>query len=105
MLVLMGSDHRGNSSGERYNVAAEACRQRGRIVLIGVTGLHLRRDLFIKKISFQVSCSYGPGRYDPFTKMKVMTILLVSSVDSKTKFHSRLKCFDLVLLYTSTCFS
>ncbi len=38
----------------------------GRIVLVGVTGLHLSRDDFYKKeLSFQVSCSYGPGRYDP----------------------------------------
>ena len=45
--------------------AAEACRKRGRIVLVGVVGLNLRRDDFFKKeITFQVSCSYGPGRYD-----------------------------------------
>ena len=54
------------SSSEPVHVAAQACRQRGRIVLVGVTGLELRRDLFFKKeLSFQVSCSYGPGRYDP----------------------------------------
>ena len=54
------------SSTEPVHVAAQACRQRGRIVLVGVTGLELRRDLFYKKeLSFQVSCSYGPGRYDP----------------------------------------
>jgi predicted dehydrogenase/threonine dehydrogenase-like Zn-dependent dehydrogenase len=54
------------SSSEPVHVAAQACRQRGRIVLVGVTGLDLRRDLFYKKeLSFQVSCSYGPGRYDP----------------------------------------
>lgn len=46
--------------------AAQMCRKRGRVVLIGVTGLELQRDDFYKKeISFQVSCSYGPGRYDP----------------------------------------
>ena len=40
-------------------------RKRGRIVLVGVAGLNLRRDDFYKKeLSFQVSCSYGPGRYD-----------------------------------------
>jgi len=45
--------------------AAEACRKRGRIVLVGVVGLNLRRDDFFKKeLTFQVSCSYGPGRYD-----------------------------------------
>jgi len=46
--------------------AALMCRKRGRIVLVGVTGLELSRDDFYKKeLSFQVSCSYGPGRYDP----------------------------------------
>jgi len=53
------------SSSEPVHVAAQSCRQRGRIVLVGVTGLDLRRDLLYKKeLSFQVSCSYGPGRYD-----------------------------------------
>ena len=54
------------SSSEPIDVAAQVCRQRGRIVLVGVTGLELRRDRFYKKeLTFQVSCSYGPGRYDP----------------------------------------
>jgi predicted dehydrogenase len=45
--------------------AARMCRQRGRIVLIGVAGLELNRaDFYKKEISFQVSCSYGLGRYD-----------------------------------------
>ena len=45
--------------------AAKMCRKRGRIVLVGVTGLNLNRsDFYEKEISFQVSCSYGPGRYD-----------------------------------------
>src|SRR4030067_2832953 len=38
---------------------------RGRIMLVGVTGLELSRDDFFKKeLTFQVSSSYGPGRYD-----------------------------------------
>ena len=46
--------------------AATMCRKRGRIVLVGVVGLHLNRaDFYEKELSFQVSCSYGPGRYDP----------------------------------------
>ncbi len=46
--------------------AALMCRKRGRIVLVGVSGLDLVRDDFYKKeLTFQVSCSYGPGRYDP----------------------------------------
>ncbi len=53
-------------SSEPVHVAAQTCRQRGRIVLVGLTGLELRRDLFYKKeLTFQVSCSYGPGRHDP----------------------------------------
>jgi threonine dehydrogenase-like Zn-dependent dehydrogenase len=46
--------------------AAQMCRKRGRIVLVGVMGLELSRaDFYEKKLSFQVSCSYGPGRYYP----------------------------------------
>lgn len=53
-------------SSEPMHQAAFMCRKRGRIVLVGVTGLELSRDDFFKKeLSFQVSCSYGPGRYDP----------------------------------------
>ena len=51
---------------EPVHAAAEMSRKRGRIVLVGVTGLQLRReDFYRKELSFQVSCSYGPGRYDP----------------------------------------
>jgi len=53
-------------SNEPMHQAALMCRKRGRIVLVGVTGLELSRaDFFEKEITFQVSCSYGPGRYDP----------------------------------------
>jgi predicted dehydrogenase/threonine dehydrogenase-like Zn-dependent dehydrogenase len=52
-------------SNEPVHQAAMMCRKRGRIVLIGVTGLQLARaDFYEKELSFQVSCSYGPGRYD-----------------------------------------
>jgi predicted dehydrogenase len=54
------------TSNEPMRQAAQMCRTRGRIVLVGVAGLELNRDDFYRKeISFQVSCSYGPGRYDP----------------------------------------
>jgi len=53
-------------SSEPVRTAARMCRQRGRIVLVGVTGLELNRaDFYEKELTFQVSCSYGPGRYDP----------------------------------------
>lgn len=46
--------------------AARMSRKRGRIILVGVSGLELNRaDFYEKELSFQVSCSYGPGRYDP----------------------------------------
>jgi predicted dehydrogenase/NADPH:quinone reductase-like Zn-dependent oxidoreductase len=45
--------------------SAQMCRKRGRIVLIGVVNLNLNRaDFYDKELTFQVSCSYGPGRYD-----------------------------------------
>lgn len=45
--------------------AAQMSRKRGRIILVGVVGLNIKRsDFYEKELSFQVSCSYGPGRYD-----------------------------------------
>jgi predicted dehydrogenase/threonine dehydrogenase-like Zn-dependent dehydrogenase len=53
------------SSSDPVAEAARMCRKRGRIVLVGVTGLALNRsDFYEKELIFQVSCSYGPGRYD-----------------------------------------
>lgn len=53
-------------SNEPMHQAATMCRKRGRIILVGVTGLELSRaDFYEKELTFQVSCSYGPGRYDP----------------------------------------
>lgn len=53
-------------SNDPVTQAARMSRKRGRIVLVGVTGLELNRaDFYEKELTFQVSCSYGPGRYDP----------------------------------------
>jgi predicted dehydrogenase/threonine dehydrogenase-like Zn-dependent dehydrogenase len=53
-------------SDEPVSQAARMCRKRGRIVLVGVAGLRLNRaDFYEKELTFQVSCSYGPGRHDP----------------------------------------
>jgi len=58
-------------SNEPVSQAAKMCRKRGRIVLVGVSGLDLSRaDFYEKELSFQVSCSYGPGRYDPEYEQK-----------------------------------
>lgn len=52
-------------SDEIVSQAARMSRKRGRIVLVGVVGLQLNRaEFYEKELSFQVSCSYGPGRYD-----------------------------------------
>ncbi len=53
------------TSSDPISHAAKMSRKRGRIVLVGVTGLQFNRSEFYEKeLSFQVSCSYGPGRYD-----------------------------------------
>jgi len=52
-------------SDELISQAARMSRKRGRIVLVGVIGLNLSRaEFYEKELTFQVSCSYGPGRYD-----------------------------------------
>ena len=54
-----------NKSNEIISQSASMSRKRGRIVLVGVVGLDISRaDFFAKELTFQVSCSYGPGRYD-----------------------------------------
>lgn len=52
-------------NNEIISQAAMMSRKRGRIVLVGVIGLDISRaEFYEKELSFQVSCSYGPGRYD-----------------------------------------
>lgn len=52
-------------SNDPVTQAARMSRKRGRIILVGVIGLELSRaDFYEKELTFQVSCSYGPGRYD-----------------------------------------
>ena len=54
-----------NKSDEVISQAAKMSRKRGRIVLVGVVGLNINRaDFYEKELTFQVSCSYGTGRYD-----------------------------------------
>ena len=48
------------ASDEPVNQAARLCRRRGRVVLVGVTGLTLNRaDFYENEVTFQVSRSYG----------------------------------------------
>lgn len=54
-----------SESDEPMHNAARMCREKGRIVQVGVTGMDLVRDDFYEKeLSLTVSRSYGPGRYD-----------------------------------------
>lgn len=56
---------------EPLRQAALMCRKKGRVTLVGVTGMELDRGIFFKKeLTFKVSCSYGPGRYDPVYEEK-----------------------------------
>lgn len=60
-VIITASD----KSNEVISQAAKMSRKRGRIVLVGVVGLHVNRtDFYEKELTFQVSCSYGPGRHD-----------------------------------------
>jgi predicted dehydrogenase len=53
-------------SQDPLHQAAQMSRKRGKVILIGVAGLDISRaDFYEKELTFQVSCSYGPGRYDP----------------------------------------
>jgi len=68
--VLITASAKGD---ELISNSAQMCRKRGRIVLVGVVGLKLNRaEFYEKELSFQVSCSYGPGRYDDNYELKGM---------------------------------
>ncbi|MGQ9818156.1 MAG: bi-domain-containing oxidoreductase [bacterium] len=55
------------TSNKPVELAGEAVRKKGTVVAVGAVGLNLpRRPYYFKECEFIVSCSYGPGRYDPF---------------------------------------
>lgn len=60
--VIITASSKGN---DIISQSAKMSRKRGKIILVGVVGLNLSRaDFYEKELTFQVSCSYGPGRYD-----------------------------------------
>lgn len=62
-LVLICAD---TLSNDPVEVAGKIARDKGQVVAIGAVGLELPRKLYYEKeLTFQVSRSYGPGRYDP----------------------------------------
>ena len=53
------------SSDALLSQAFQMCRRHGRVVLVGVAGMNLKReDMYKKELEFRISTSYGPGRYD-----------------------------------------
>jgi predicted dehydrogenase/threonine dehydrogenase-like Zn-dependent dehydrogenase len=53
-------------SSEPLSQSFRMCRRKGRVVLVGVSGMEIdRKDMYAKEIDFIISTSYGPGRYDP----------------------------------------
>jgi len=56
------------ASGKSDEIVSQAfnmCRKKGRVILVGDVGLHLKRsDIYRKELDFFISTSYGPGRYD-----------------------------------------
>ena len=52
-------------SAEPVQLAANICRDRGRIVVVGTVDLGVsRQTMYRKELSLTLSRSYGPGRYD-----------------------------------------
>ena len=108
-----------SKSNNVVHQAASMCRKRGKIVLIGVVGLELSRaDFYEKELSFQVSCSYGPGRYDeeyeakgndyPYAFVRwteqrnfeaVLDLMASGSINIKSLISHRFKIDDAVEAY------
>lgn len=56
----------GTSSNEPMQLAIQAARKKGRVVVVGAVGMDIPRSPFYEKeLDITISCSYGPGRYDP----------------------------------------
>lgn len=53
-------------SSEPLSQSFKMCRKKGKVVLLGVSGMEIDRgDMYKDEIDFIISTSYGPGRYDP----------------------------------------
>lgn len=53
-------------SDEPLSQSFRMCRKKGKVVLLGVSGMNINRgDMYKDEIDFIISTSYGPGRYDP----------------------------------------
>lgn len=54
------------TSSQPVELAMQCARTRGTVVAVGTVGMDIPRTPFYEKeVNFRISCSYGPGRYDP----------------------------------------
>jgi predicted dehydrogenase/threonine dehydrogenase-like Zn-dependent dehydrogenase len=61
VLITAASD-----SNQPVELAAKISRLKGRVVVVGMTGLDIpRQSFYLRELSLTISMSYGPGRYDP----------------------------------------
>jgi polar amino acid transport system substrate-binding protein len=61
VLITAASD-----SNQPIELSGEISRVKGRVVVIGSTGLQIPRQTFYnRELALKISMSYGPGRYDP----------------------------------------
>lgn len=74
--VLSASDENGvdysfitasTNSNDPINLAGSLTRKKGSVVIVGAVGTNFERDphYYRKELNIVISCSYGPGRYDP----------------------------------------
>lgn len=55
-----------SASSDILAQAFQSCRKKARVVIVGDVGLNMARsDIYTKELDVLISCSYGPGRYDP----------------------------------------
>ena len=53
-------------SNQPVELAAKVSRLKGRVIIVGMTGLDIpRAPFFSRELKLMISMSYGPGRYDP----------------------------------------
>ena len=56
----------GTKSSEPVELAGDLARDRARVVVVGLVGMDVPRNLYYaKELELRLSRSYGPGRYDP----------------------------------------
>jgi predicted dehydrogenase/threonine dehydrogenase-like Zn-dependent dehydrogenase len=61
VLITAASD-----SNQPVELAAKISRVKGRVIVVGMTGLDIpRAPFFSRELKLMISMSYGPGRYDP----------------------------------------